>query len=112
MFFLEELLMKTRDSNNGGRNNSNLSFGFKEQDPNSEIADDVRKLIISLIVEYQVKYNQYITALEVWEAFHTHPSIRNHTDYKFYLLMMLPNCPIKAKLDVDNDGNIIVIQPE
>lgn len=101
--------MKTRDSDNGGRGRPNPPWGFKEQNPRSEIYEDVKKLIISLIVEYQVKYNRYITAIEIWEAFHTHPSIRNHTDYKFYLLMMLPNCPANSKLDVDKYGNIIVI---
>lgn len=77
--------------------------------PNSSIANDVRHLTISLIVKYKNEYNQYITAIEILDAFNSHPSIKNHTDYKFYLLMMLPNCPIKAKLDVDRDGNIIVI---
>lgn len=104
--------MKTRYSNNGGHNKPNPPWGFKEQNPRSKIAEDVRKLIISLIVEYQIQYNQYITAIEVWKVFNSHPSIRNHRDYNFHLLTTLPNCPIKAKLDVDNDGNIIVIQPE
>lgn len=101
--------MQIRDSNNGGHNKPNLPWGFKEQDPRSEIYEDVKKLIISLIVEYQVKNNRYITAIEIWEAFHTHPSIKNHADYNFHLLTTLPNCRRNAKLDVDKDGNIIVI---
>jgi hypothetical protein len=77
----------------------------------SSIESDVRNLLISFIYEYYIKYNRFVTVIEIWDMFQKHPSIRNHNDYKIYLLLILGNCKANAKLYLDASHNIIQIEP-
>jgi hypothetical protein len=87
-------------------------FSDRLPNPESSIEEDVRKLLISFIYEYYIKYDRFVTAVEIWEMFQKHPSIRNHKDYKIYLLLILGNCKANAKLYLAASYNIIQSEPE
>ena len=80
-------------------------------DPKSSIETDVHKLIISLILEYNIKYNQFISVTTIWKIFQYHPSIRKNKGYQNYLLLILGHCKAYNQLFIDNNGNLIQIRP-
>ncbi len=86
-------------------------FSDRLPNPRSSIEEDVRNLLISFIYEYYIKYNRFVTVVEIWDMFQKHPSIRNHNDYKIYLLVILGNCKANDKLYLDASHNIIQIEP-
>jgi len=80
-------------------------------DPRSSIKTDVYKLIISLILEYNIKYNKFISVNEIWHIFQSHPSIRKNKDYQYYLLAILGKCKAYNQLFIDNNGDLLEIKP-
>jgi hypothetical protein len=87
-------------------------FSNRLPNPRISIERDVRNLIISLIYEYNIKHNKFINIVEVWQAFQTHPSIRNNRKYQKNLLLILGNCKAHTQLYLDGNHNIIQIEPE
>jgi hypothetical protein len=99
MFFLEDFMQLRQ------------WFSDRLPNPRSSIESDVKNLLISFIYEYYIKYNRFVTVIEVRKMFQKHPSIRNHKDYKKSLLLILGNYKANAKLYLDASHNIIQIEP-
>ncbi len=87
-------------------------FSDRLPNPESSIESDVRNLIISFIYEYYITYDRLVTVVEIWEMFQKHPSIQNNKEYKIYFLLTLGNCKDHRQLYLDNNCNIIQIEPE
>jgi len=77
----------------------------------SSIESDVKNLLISFIYEYYIKYNRFVTVVEVWQIFQKHPSIKNDREYILLFLLILGNYKANAKLYLDASHNIIQIEP-
>jgi hypothetical protein len=75
----------------------------------SSIESDVKNLLISFIYEYYIKYDRFVTVVEIWEMFQKHPSIENHREYKTFILLMLGNFKTNTRLYLDEHHDIIQI---
>jgi hypothetical protein len=100
MFFLEDFMQLRQ------------WFSDRLPNPRSSIEEDVRNLLISFIYEYYIKYNRFVTVVEIWKMFQKHPSIKNDREYILFFLLILGNYKANATLYLDAAHNIIQTEPE